>query len=215
MFQPFRLSDRAAKAKEQYQLIIINAFRVGISVMEMTRVTGNDAPDFFYAVLRNAGSIPPMKRGRSRVYVLPDFMDKIFEKKVSFAKWCHLWDFNPDSTLPALNNKMPDPNTDQYMYHWALRRDFPYLYEENYPASPARNIRPLTMTRGLVRSLDKCEVRINKSVDKGFVASIIDEDIHGEGDSWSEALRDLEYLWRIHRGIIRLNHTIKGLYLDE
>ena len=39
MFQPFRLSDRAVKAKEQYQLIIMNAFRVGISVMETYRKT--------------------------------------------------------------------------------------------------------------------------------------------------------------------------------
>jgi len=66
-----------------------------------------------------------MKRGRSRVVCAADFMDKIFEKKVHLQRWCHLWDFNPDFNLPALNNKMPDPNTDQYMYHWALRRDFP------------------------------------------------------------------------------------------
>jgi len=58
MFQPFRLSDRPQKAKEQYQLISSMHFEL-VFVMEMTGFTGNDAPDFFYAVLRNAAASLP------------------------------------------------------------------------------------------------------------------------------------------------------------
>lgn len=205
-------SGKAVEARKRYGDVICEAFRTGLSVLEIARVTGGTKPDFFYTVLRNSKLISSLKRGRTPKIDLPERVAKVFDqKKFSFVKWCHVWGFQIDVAKDALSVENPAPHEQTATkVHQAFRRDFPERYAYLFPNSYHRDNPVVRLKPGLIAPDIEHLVSISwdKPNDK-YVASIYGEDgIEGEGDTWSEAVRDLEQSWWVQKGILRLKHAI-------
>lgn len=203
---------RAGEARKRYAEVMGEAFRSGFSVMEMARITGGTKPNFFYTVLRKSKLIPGLKRGRTPKIDLPNQIAKVFDqKKFSFVKWCHVWGFPVDEARQALLIGTPDPREEMVTkVHQAFRRDFPDRYPKLFPDSNHRDDQVVRLKTGLIPPDTEQLVSVswNKS-DEKYVASIYGEDgLEGVGDTWSQAIKDLEQVWWVQKAITRLTDAL-------
>lgn len=208
----FAEEGRAGEARKKYVGVIGEAYSAGFSVMEITRITGGTKPDFFYTVLRKSKLITALGRGRTPKIDLPDPVAKVFvQKKFSFVKWCHVWGFPVDEARQALLATTPEPAEEMVTkVHQAFRRDFPDRYAKLFPDSSHRDDQVVRLKTGLIPPDTEQLVSVswNKS-DEKYVASIYGEDgVEGVGDSWSQAIKDLEQVWWVQKGITRLTHAL-------
>lgn len=208
----FQEPGRAGEARKRYAEIICDAFKAGFSIMEITRITGGTKPDFFYSVLRDEKIIAALKRGRTPKIDLPEQVAMVFvQKKFSFVKWCHVWDFKVDEAKIGLSVRTPTPDNEvATKVHHAFRRDFPERYSYLFPESTFRNDPVVRLKTGFISpdSEQLVSVSWDRQIEK-YVASIYGEDgVEGEGESWSQAIRDLEQVWWVQKGIVRLARAI-------
>lgn len=208
-------NGRAVEARTRYNEIICEAHKRGMSVMEITRVTGGTRPEFFYSVLRNCGCIKSMKRGRAPKVELPPRIAKVFEQKCfSFPKWCHVWDFSVEDARAALQEEFPPGNDVRRAdIHKAFRRDFPERYANIFPGSELCHMPVIRLKAGLIPPDTDQIVSMAWSKDgEYYLASLYGEEgIEGIGETWIDAVRDLQQVWWIHKGIVRLTTAIKTI----
>lgn len=208
-------NSRAAESRTRYNEVICEAHRLGMSVMEITRVTGGTRPEFFYTVLRNHGYIKSMKRGRTPKVELPPRIAKVFEQKsFSFPKWCHVWDFSVEDARTALQEELsPGSHGRKADIHTAFRRDFPERYANIFPGSELSHMPVIRLKAGLIGPDTDQIVSMAWSKDgEYYLASLYGEEgIEGIGETWLDAVRDLQQVWWIHKGITRLTTAIKSI----
>ncbi len=211
----FSPNGRATEARTKYNEIICEAHKSGLSIMEITRVTGGTNPDFFYSVLRNAGLIKAMKRGRTPKIDLPHRIAKVFEQKnFSFPKWCHVWNFSIETARTALEAELPSGDAGKFAFiHKAFRRDFPERYANIFPGSELCQMPVIRLKAGLIPPDTDQIVSMTWSKDgEHYLASLYGEEgIEGIGESWIDAVRDLQQVWWIHKGAMRLTNAIKSV----
>ncbi|WP_041533024.1 hypothetical protein [Pelobacter propionicus] len=218
MAADFGIKGRTEEARQKYCDLIFEAYKSGLSIMEIARVTGSTKADYFYTVLRREGIFPPMSRGRSRKNNLPEQVADVFiTKQFSFYMWCHVWGFDPVVVTDALQASAPPPGDEMAdQIHRAFRRDFPDQYEKIFPISAITNQPIIRLKTGLLQPETKQVVSIAWSnTGQHFVASIYGEDdVEGIGRTRGEALKDMERVWWIHKGIIRLSDAIDRIMSD-
>ncbi len=209
----FAGNGNAAEARMEYFAIVCEAFESGFSLMEIARITGGTRAEFFYSILRNSGLVASMPRGRSPKVDLPEQIALVFKQKgLSFPKWCHVWGFNTEVARLALQVDEPDNDDKTYEIHRAFRRDFPDRYSYIYPDSQLCSEEVVRLKTGLISPDIEQLVSVSwcKEVEK-YIASLYGEDgIEGVGESWSEAVKDLEQVWWIHKGATRLKHALSA-----
>ena len=215
-------SERVLKEKEGYIQVIIDAHDADMSVLEMSRITGSNNADFFYQTLRNSGRISPMKRGRTPRIDLPASLNAIFPfKGISFPKWCHTWQFEIEEARKALSVEVPSDMDRAFLVHWALRRDFPEWYDQNYPLSlDIRNITPMRYQQGLWPSMQQVRASICWETEHNRYIARIDgledqEGLFGSGRKFKTAISELEHIWMFRCGGVRLSHAIQTLREDD
>lgn len=120
---------------------INDAYKMGMSVMEISRVIGRRA-DCVHDLLRRARRIKAIeKRGSRSASSLDPMLTKEFTaNSYSFAKWCAGWKFDVGSAARAIRLPHDENNPDQYVA--ALRRDFPECYCKLHDLPPS-HITPL------------------------------------------------------------------------
>ncbi len=205
-----------AASEERVKLVrLINeSYMSGFSVLEITRVMGARASDYTYTVLRKAGTIPALKRGKPPRINLPIALIEIFEQKgISFAKWCNFWRFTTAEALDALEkDDLSDESERTLQIHRALKRDFPDHYHKIYPNSPFIYIDVVRLKQGLIQSATELKVGVSwDNARNCYVATIVDQNIEGYGESWGKAVSDLEQVWWIRKSIKRLRAAIDDL----
>jgi predicted RNase H-like HicB family nuclease len=106
---------------------IIDAYKMGMSVIEISRIIGRRA-DHVHDLLRRAGRIKAIERRGSRsLFSLDPLLAKEFRAiSYSFARWCAGWKFDAGSAARAI--RLPHDVNDPDQYVAALRRDFPECY---------------------------------------------------------------------------------------
>ena len=208
----FLQEGRAGEARKRYAEIIGDAHRAGFSIIEIARITGSTKPDFFYSVLCDTKLIGTLKRGRPPKIDLPEPIAKVFaQKKFSFVKWCHVWGFPVEVARQSLLILAPDPVEEMVTkVHQAFRRDFPDRYSKLFPNGIISDETIVRLKTGLVPPDIEQLVSVswNKSTEK-YVASIYGEEgIEGVGDTWGQAVKDLEQVWWVQKGITRLTDAL-------
>lgn len=203
---------RAGQARKRYAEIIGQAYKSGFSIMEIARITGSTKPDFFYSVLCDQKLIATLKRGRPPKIDLPDSIAKVFvQKKFSFVKWCHVSGFSIDEAKHALLTTTPGPGEEMATkVHQAFRRDFPDRYPKLFPKRIVSDETTVRLKTGLIPPDTEQLVSVswNRTTEK-YVASIYGEEgAEGVGDTWSQAIRDLEQVWWVQKGITRIRHAL-------
>ncbi|QSV46886.1 MULTISPECIES: hypothetical protein [Geobacter] len=204
----------AGEARAKLVRLIYESYMSGLSVLEITRIMGARTSDYSYTVLRKAGAISPLKRGKPPSIDLPAGLSSVFEqKKFSFVKWCNFWKFSLDEALDALRKSDLVGESDRVLeIHRAFKRDFPDHYTKLYPDSPFAYLSVVRLKQGLVRDATKLDLGVCWDSDRHcFVAKIVDEGIEGYGDSWAKAVGDLEQVWWITKSVKRLTDAIDDL----
>ena len=204
----------AGEARVGLVKLIRESYMSGLSVLEITRIMGARTSDYPYTVLRKAGAIHPLKRGKPPRIDLPVGLAGVFEQKnISFVKWCNFWKFSLDETLDALQkSKISDESERTLQIHRAFKRDFPDHYAKIYPDSPFAYIAVVRLKQKLVRDAKQLHLEVSWDTNRDcYVATIVDEEIEGYGESWGKAVSDLEQVWWITKSIRRLRDAIDDL----
>lgn len=171
---------------------IIDAYKMGMSVIEICRIIGNRRADHVHGLLRRAGKIKPIeKRGPRLVFALDTLLNKELDSySYSFARWCAGWGFDTGSAERAIRLANDASNPDQYFA--ALCRDFPECYGKLY------NDPPLHLTSLFVKD-EHPSVEINWNEDRRcYLARVVEyPEIEESGRTVTMAFKRMAGSYRI------------------
>lgn len=107
--------------------LIIEAYTVGLSVIEITHVLNRSSADYVHNLLRSRGYIDPFPANTRRLYEVDRaLLSALTGKRYSFSKWCIGWGFKPADGELELTEKRDGK------VKAAIRRDFPKIFERLY-----------------------------------------------------------------------------------
>ncbi|MDY0300842.1 MAG: hypothetical protein RBQ99_04550 [Trichlorobacter sp.] len=123
--------------KEVYRPLCVAAFQRGVLLGELGRATGKRDWNFTYRQLLKGGMFQRFGRGRKKsTYDVPEDMHKVLERhKISYAKWCRLYSYDPDKFAELM--KMGLPNIEGF-----LRKEFLHEYWGDEPPPSDQKLEP-------------------------------------------------------------------------
>jgi hypothetical protein len=115
------------ETEEALNRLIIEAYTVGLSVIEISFVLNRTSADYVHNLLRSRGYIDPFPANTRRVYEADRALLAALQgKRYSFAKWAVGWGFKPADAELELTEKRDGK------VKGAIRRDFPKIFERLY-----------------------------------------------------------------------------------
>ena len=183
---------------------IMEAYQIGMSVMEITKVLRKSRVDYVHGFLRDAGCIPTMNRSDyHRSYDVDNrLLAALRNKGYSFGRWCLGWKL--DSRLAEADLKTK-PENEPTAAHQALFRDFPDVYTRLFGGGRiARNGkgRAPRFYPSLAIAWDNSQ--------KGYVAIIVEyPEVEVVGLDVNDAFEKVMSAYRLFQSIERLNDAIK------
>lgn len=118
---------------------LLEATQRGYSVIELSRYLGNSASRNLYGIMRDAGIIPKLPRGRGpKVDVHPALLSALEKCQISFHQWVNSHDLEPVATAHALKAELDFNDPVSVAAHKALKQDFRFLSPKMYklPVDP-------------------------------------------------------------------------------
>ena len=113
--------------------LIIEAYTIGLSVIEITSVINRTSADYVHNLLRSQGYIDPFPANTRRVYETDRaLLAALKGKRYSFAKWSVGWGFKPADAELELAEKQDGK------VKGAIKRDFPRVFERLYGEKAGR-----------------------------------------------------------------------------
>ena len=107
--------------------LIIEAYTVGLSVIEITHVLNRTSADYVHNLLRSRGYIDPFPANTRRLYEADRALRAALQgKRYSFAKWAVGWGFKPADAELELAEKRDGK------VKGAIMRDFPNIFKRLY-----------------------------------------------------------------------------------
>lgn len=190
--------------EEKLNSRIIEAYAIGMSVLEITRILKKSRVDYVHGFLRDAGCISTMNRNdyHRSFDVNIRLVTALRNKGYSFGRWCLGWKL--DSRLAEDDLKIKPVNGELTAAHHALFRDFPDIYSRMYGGRVSRfgKERPQRFYPSLAISWDKAR--------KAYVASIVEHpEVKVLGFDLNDAFEKIISAYRLFQCIERLNDAIK------
>lgn len=117
----------------ELELALHEATKRGYSVVELARILGNKASRNLYGIMRNAGLIAKLPRGRSpKVEVNPALAAALEKCELSFYQWANSHDLDPVEMSNALKSTIDNSHAMSVAAHHAFMQDFRQLYCKTY-----------------------------------------------------------------------------------
>lgn len=204
------VTPAAPEARERLKAAICEVHKSGFTPIEIARIMGSKKADFPYTVLRHAKLIKPLPRGKpTKVDIDSTLADVFLKKGCSFQKWCNYWRFGREEASVALT-EVPDEKGRVMDIHIAFRRDFPDAYESIYPDSCVNNYDVVRRQNRLVKSMTQIKVEIVWDESESRFVAMADTTpiIHGYGNNWVNAIKDLQEVWLLEKSIVRLRDVL-------
>lgn len=131
----------------ELELALHEATLRGYSVVELSRILGNSGSRHLYEIMRNAGIIAKLPKGRTpKIVVPPGLQAALKERELSFNRWVNTHELKPFEVASALAAPVKEDDPISVAAHKAFRQDFRHLYCKCYrlPAEPdlAGNVGP-------------------------------------------------------------------------
>lgn len=184
---------------------IMEAYSLGMSVMEITKVLRKSRIDYVHGFLREAGCIPSMDRSEyRRSYDIDNrLLAALRNKGYSFGRWCLGWKI--DSKLAEADLKTGQVGQELTAAHRAVFRDFPEVYVRLFGGR-----RPVKRGRGKAERIHP-SLSINwDDSQKGYVASVIDyPDVMVGGLDLDDAFEKVKDAIRLYESVRRLEKAMK------
>ena len=120
---------------------IMEAYALGMSVMEITKALRKSRVDYVHGFLRDAGCIPTMNRSDyHRSFDVDNrLLAALRNKGYSFGRWCLAWKL--DSRQAEVDLKTKPGDGEQTAAHRALHRDFPDVYAKLFGKGRVSTVR--------------------------------------------------------------------------
>lgn len=184
---------------------IMEAYEIGMSVMEITKALRKSRVDYVHGFLRDAGCIPTMnKSDYHRSYDVDNrLLAALKNKGYSFGRWCLGWKM--DSRQAEADLMASPVDGKPAAAHLAFHRDFPDVYAKLF-------------SKGRVGRLAKEKVpRFYPSLSftwdgsrRGYIAIIVEHpEVEVVGLDLNDAFEKVMTAYRLFQSIERLNDAIK------
>ena len=184
---------------------IMEAYAIGMSVMEITKVLRKSRVDYVHGFLRDAGCIPTMDRSDyHRSFDVDNrLLAALRNKGYSFGRWCLGWKL--DSRMAEVDLKSKTAEEEQTAAHRALFRDFPDVYSRLFGGGRvARNGKGKTP-----RIYPSVSITWNNA-QKGYAAIITEHpEVEVIGLDLNDAFEKVVIAYRLFQSIERLNEAVK------
>ena len=186
--------------------LIIEAFTLGMSVVEITRILGRSSVEYVHGLLRETGYIQAMpKSGFRRSYDIDRRIEAALQKKgYSFARWCLGWALDPNLAEPALRIKPEDGL--QVPAHEALQHDFPEVHSRIFGEPQPKKTAKISAPQ-----LHPSVAITWDSSRNAYLARLVEHpEIAAAGSDWDQAFERLKVVNRVRESICRLNWAIEN-----
>lgn len=184
---------------------ILEAYSIGMSVMEITKVLKKSRVDYVHGFLRDAGCIPTMDRSDyHRSFDVDNrLLAALRNKGYSFGRWCLGWKLDSREAEADLKSKPADEEPTEV--HRALLRDFPDVYARLFGGG-----RVARFAKGKTpRIYPSVSITWNNS-QKGYVAIIAENpEVEVAGLDLNDAFEKVMIAYRLFQSIERMNDAIK------
>lgn len=184
---------------------IIDAYSIGMSVVEITKALRKSRIDYVHGFLRDAGCIPTMNRSDyHRSFDVDNrLLAALRNKGYSFGRWCLGWKL--DSRQAEVDLKSKPADVEPTAAHRALHRDFPDIHVKLFGNGRVRRFGKEKVPRfhpSLSLVWDECQ--------KGYVGKIVEHpDVEVVGLDLNDAFEKVMVACRLFQSIERLNNAIK------
>lgn len=185
---------------------IMDAYLLGMSVMEITRALRKSRIDYVHGFLRDAGCIPAMDRSEyRRSYDIDNrLLAALRNKGYSFGRWCLSWKLDPKLTEVDLKTRQADEELTAA--HRAVLRDFPEVYVRLFGGK-----RSARFGKGRTERIHPSLSIIWDDSQKGYVASVVDyPEVVIVGLDLDDAFEKIKDAIRLFESIRRLDKAVKN-----
>lgn len=196
-----RIEDLEVKLNSR----IMEAYEIGMSVMEITKVLKKSRVDYVHGFLRDAGCIPTMDRSDyHRSFDVDNrLLVALRNKGYSFGRWCLAWKLDSRQAEADLRTRPVDG--EPTAAHLALHRDFPDVYGKLFGKGRVTRFakeKALRFYPSLSFSWDDSQ--------RGYLATIVEySEVEVVGLDLNDAFEKVMIAYRLFLSIERLNDAIK------
>lgn len=184
---------------------IMEAYEIGMSVVEITKALRKSRVDYVHSFLRDAGCVPTMNRSDyHRSFDVDNrLLAALRNKGYSFGRWCVGWKMDSRQAESDLKTKPVDGELT--MAHQALHRDFPDVYAKLFGNGRVARFRK----EKIPRSYPSLSLTWDDS-QRGYVAVIVEHpEVEVVGLDLNDAFEKVVIAYRLFQGIGRLNDAIR------
>lgn len=184
---------------------ILEAYAVGMSVMEITKALRKSRVDYVHGFLRDAGCIPTMNRSdyHRSFDVDNHLLAALRNKGYSFGRWCLGWKMDSRQAEADLKSKPVDEG--KTVAHQALHRDFPDVYTKFFGKGRISRFGKEKKPRfypSLSLAWDESQ--------RGYAAIIVEyPEVEVLGLDLNDAFEKVMIAYRLFQSIERLNDAIR------
>lgn len=184
---------------------IMEAYTIGMSVMEITKVLRKSRVDYVHGFLRDAGCIPTMDRSDyHRSFDVDNrLLAALRNKGYSFGRWCLGWKLDPREAEADLKSNPADE--EPTAAHQALLRDFPDVSSRLFGGGRVARIGKGKTSRfypSLSLNWDDSQ--------RGYVAKVAEHpEVEVVGLDLNDAFEKVMIAYRLFQSIERMNEAIK------
>jgi hypothetical protein len=196
-----RIEDLEVKLNSR----IMEAYAIGMSAIEITKVLRKSRVDYVHSFLRDAGCIQTMNRSDyHRSFDVDNrLLAALRNKGYSFGRWCLGWKLDSRQAEADLKSKPVDE--EPTVAHRALFRDFPDVYSRLFGAGrvarSGKNKAP--------RLYPSMSITWDNS-QKEYVANIVEyPEVEVIGLDLNDAFEKVMIAYRLFQSIQRLNDAIE------
>jgi hypothetical protein len=183
---------------------IMEAYAIGMSVMEITKILRKSRVDYVHSFLRDAGCIPTMSKGDYHRSFNVDnrLLAALRNKGYSFGRWCLGWKLDSRQAEDDLKTRPVDGEL--MAAHRALHRDFPDIYAKLFGKGRVARFSKEKVPRfypSLALTWDDSQ--------RGYVAIIVEHpEVEVVGLDLIDAFEKVMVAYRLFQSIERLNDAI-------
>lgn len=183
---------------------IMEAYTIGMSVMEITKVLKKSRVDYVHGFLRDAGYIPTMDRSDyHRSFDVDNrLLAALRNKGYSFGRWCLGWKLDSREAEADLKSRPVDE--EPTAVHRAMHRDFPDVYAKLFGKGRVARIGKGKAPR-FYPSLSLTWV----DSQRGYVARIVEHpEVEVVGLDLNDAFEKVMTAYRLFQSVERLSDAI-------
>ncbi len=146
---PFNVANQS-KCREiftEYLHELTQAYRLGYSAIELSRLLQQEDANKIFATLRKEGMFPSIKPRRKNTHDLPEkFVEVLQQYRINFSQWCCSHGCDPSLTAQLISREEILGDATSAKVHRSFQVDFPETYTELFgkisTVSPIAHLTP-------------------------------------------------------------------------